>query len=102
MNSEQKQSLLKIPQNLVSVEDKNIQFSNLVLRINHVTVLFVEKCKDRLAAKTCQDYKPLCPFYKIIREMCAKSCGICERKYCARVIYEWSSEVLVKSICNYL
>ncbi|XP_065054581.1 uncharacterized protein LOC135683294 [Rhopilema esculentum] len=40
-----------------------------------------EKCKDRLAVQTCNAYKPLCSYYRIIREMCAESCGQCKRTF---------------------
>eukprot|EP00112_Aurelia_sp_Birch-Aquarium-sp1_P015872 Seg3551.1 transcript_id=Seg3551.1/GoldUCD/mRNA.D3Y31 product="putative protein ZK643.6" protein_id=Seg3551.1/GoldUCD/D3Y31 len=40
-----------------------------------------EQCKDRLPTMTCKAYKPLCSYYKIIREMCAQTCGICKRAY---------------------
>jgi len=37
------------------------------------------KCKDNLRTEICRKYKPLCTYFKIVRQVCAESCGKCER-----------------------
>lgn len=40
-----------------------------------------EECKDRLPSLTCKVNKPFCENFKIIKEMCAETCGVCKRAY---------------------
>eukprot|EP00794_Sanderia_malayensis_P013947 gene13947-15403_t len=39
------------------------------------------ECKDRLQKGFCKAYKPLCKQFRIIKEICAETCGICKRAY---------------------
>ena len=62
-------------------------------------VLVLGRCKDNLRTEICGKYKPLCTYFKIVREVCAETCGKCERK-CQATLFDFRLLVnLTLSFC---